>query len=123
MDQAAGWDEQVVGICSALRDAVLAYRDGAELVATVQAFGLGARAPYVALVAALAGGGLPADLVRVAARTLLHFVLGHVTDEQMHLQAGSAGAIQAAPRESSDFRLGLDLVVDGIRLRADVRSA
>ena len=116
----AAWDEQVLGICSSLREAVLAYRDGAELVTTVHAFGLGARAPYDALVAALGGGGLPADLVRVAARTLLHFVLGHVTDEQTHLQAGSAGAIDDAPRESSDFGLGLGLVVDGIRVRAGV---
>ncbi|SDC68021.1 TetR/AcrR family transcriptional regulator C-terminal domain-containing protein [Nocardioides lianchengensis] len=115
------WDEQVVAVCSTLRDAVLAYRDGAELVATVHAFGLGARAPYDALVEALAAGdlpdGLPDDLVPVAARTLLHFVLGHVSDEQTHLQAGSAGAIADAPRESSDFALGLAIIVDGIRAR------
>ena len=36
------WDERVVAICGELRDAMLAYRDGAELVATVRAFGLGA---------------------------------------------------------------------------------
>lgn len=115
------WDEQVIAVCGTLRDAVLAYRDGAELVATVHAFGLGARAPYDALVAALAAGDLPDDLpddlVPVAARTLLHFVLGHVSDEQTHLQAGSAGAIADAPRESSDFALGLAIIVDGIRVR------
>ncbi|MEI5675899.1 MULTISPECIES: TetR/AcrR family transcriptional regulator C-terminal domain-containing protein [unclassified Nocardioides] len=115
------WDEQVIAVCSTLRDAVLAYRDGAELVATVHAFGLGARAPYDALVEALAADGLPDglpdDLVPVAARTLLHFVLGHVSDEQTHLQAGSAGAIADAPRESSDFALGLAIIVDGIRAR------
>ncbi|WP_244932205.1 TetR/AcrR family transcriptional regulator C-terminal domain-containing protein [Nocardioides sp. W7] len=111
------WDVQVVAVCGGLRDAMLAYRDGAELVATVHSFGLGARAPYDALSAALASGDLPADLVPVAARTLLHFVFGHVSDEQTHLQAGSAGAIADAPRESSDFALGLGIVVDGIRAR------
>ncbi|WP_182526137.1 TetR/AcrR family transcriptional regulator C-terminal domain-containing protein [Nocardioides dongkuii] len=112
------WDERVAAVCSGLREAVLAYRDGAELVATVHAFGLGARAPYDDLVAALRHGGLDDGLVPVAARTLVHFVLGHVSDEQTHLQAGSAGAIGDGPRETSDFTLGLGIVVDGIRVRA-----
>ena len=101
---------------------MLAYRDGAELVATVSAFGLGARAPYDGLVAALAAGGLDDRLVRVAARTLLHFVLGHVGDEQTHLQAGSVGAIaddSDEPRDGSDFAVGLSIVVDGIRRGAE----
>ena len=112
------WDERVVGVCGELRDAMLAYRDGAEVVATVHAFGLGAAAPYDEIVAALGEAGLEAELAAVAARTLLHFVHGHVVDEQTHLQAGSAGAIGDEPRERQDFHLGLDLVMDGIRLRS-----
>jgi len=112
------WDEEVSRVCTALRDSVLAYRDGAELVATVRAFGLGAHAPYDAVAAALRGGGLDEGLVRVAADTLLHFVLGHAVDEQTHLQAGSAGAIPDEPRRVSDFDLGLAIVVDGIRVHA-----
>jgi len=111
------WDAQVVAICTELRDAMLAYRDGAEVVATVRAFGLGARQPYDDLVAALRAGGLDAGLSAVAARTLLHFVLGHVSDEQTQLQAASAGAIPADPAGSTDFGLGLTLVMDGIRAR------
>ena len=118
----AAWDDRVATVCSELRDAMLAYRDGAELVATAYSFGLGATGPYDELVAALADGGLDAALVPTAARTLLHFVFGHVTDEQTHLQAGSAGAIDDQPRESSDFALGLGLVLDGIRLRQRVGS-
>ena len=75
-----------------------------------------------ALVGALTAGGLEERLVRVAARTLLHFVLGHVADEQTHLQAGSAGAIPDEPRESSDFAVGLAIVVDGIRTRQATRQ-
>lgn len=103
------WTARVESVCHGLRDAMLAYRDGAELVATVHAFGLGARAPYDALVR---------DLSPLAARTLLHFVFGHVVDEQTHLQAGSFGAIDDAPRESSDFALGLAIVLAGIRAQA-----
>ncbi|MGZ4497134.1 MAG: TetR/AcrR family transcriptional regulator C-terminal domain-containing protein [Nocardioides sp.] len=111
------WEERVVAVCAELRDAMLAYRDGAELVATVHAFGLGALAPYDELVEALLEGGFDDDLAGTAARTLLHFVFGHVSDEQTHLQAGSAGAIDDQPRDRDDFALGLAIVVDGIRLR------
>ncbi len=110
------WDERVAATCTELRDAMLAYRDGAELVATAYSFGLGATTPYDDLVDALADGGLDPELVPVAARTLLHFVFGHVTDEQTHLQAGSAGAIEDGPRTESDFAAGLGIVLDGIRV-------
>ena len=116
------WDERVVAECGRLRDAMLAYRDGAELVATVHAFGLGATAPYDEIAAALTDGGLDPALVPTATRTLLHFVFGHVSDEQTHLQAGSVGAIDGDPRESSDFGLGLAIVMDGIRQRSADRS-
>lgn len=113
------WDARVLAICAELRDAMLAYRDGAEVVSTVHAFGLGAAAPYDEIVAALEEGGLGPELGVVAARTLLHFVHGHVVDEQTHQNAGSAGAIADAPREHEDFHLGLALVMDGIRLRSN----
>ncbi|WP_166140288.1 TetR/AcrR family transcriptional regulator C-terminal domain-containing protein [Nocardioides ochotonae] len=111
------WDARVTAICAGLREALLAYRDGAELVATVRAFGLGAAGPYDALRDALRGAGLDPALAGTAADTLLHFVLGHTLDEQTHLQAGSAGAIADDPRPGSDFALGLAIVVDGIRVR------
>lgn len=111
------WDARVVDTCHELRDAVLAYRDGAEVVATAYAFGLGARAPYDDLVAALRAGGV-AEIAELGARTLLHFVLGHVVDEQTHLQAASAGAIDDLPREGGDFDLALGIVLDGLRVRA-----
>ncbi len=119
-DAADAWDERVAAICADLRDALLAYRDGAELVATASSFGLGATAPYDALVGALGDAGLDPGLVPTAARTLLHFVFGHATDEQTHLQAGSAGAIEDGPRTESDFTVGLGIVLDGIRARRPI---
>ena len=88
----------------------------------MRSFGLGAATPYDELAAALTDGGLDASLVPTAARTLLHYVFGHAVDEQTHLQAGSIGAIEDAPREDSDFALGLQIVVDGIRPLAGARS-
>ncbi len=119
------WDEQVVEICSGLRDALLAYRDGAELVSTVVAFGLGASRPYDDLVAALAPARLGADLTPTAARTLLHLVLGHTLDEQTHLQAGSAGAIGDDPDPVPTSRPGWasSSTASGCRRRRGARRA
>jgi TetR/AcrR family transcriptional regulator, tetracycline repressor protein len=115
----AGWPEQVSSACHVLRDSCLAYRDGAELVATVRAFGLGGQAPYDALVAALTAGGVEDELAATAARTLLHYVLGHATDEQTQRQAGSVGAHDNDPTadHTADFATGLDLVLAGLRAR------
>ena len=118
----ADWEQRVIAVCARLRDAMLAYRDGAEVVATVHAFGLGAAGPREELEETLRGAGLPDRLARTAARTLLHYVFGHVSEEQTHLQAGSAGAIADGPRERSDFPDGLALVLDGVRQRVANRS-
>lgn len=128
-DPDAPWDERVRGGCHALRDAILAYRDAAELVATVHAFGLGAHEPHRRLCDDLVDAGFEPSFARDAATTLLHFVLGHATDEQLHLQANSVGAIDDAPLVPADsgrgasFDLGLSLIVDGIRLRHPSASA
>lgn len=114
-ERPAEWSARVAVVCIELREALLAYRDGAELVATVSAFGLGAHPPYAELLATLRGAGLDDTLARAGASTLLHFVFGHTVDEQTHLQAGSAGAIETGPRESSDFELGLRIVIGGLR--------
>lgn len=117
------WDAVIRDECVGLRESLLAWRDGAEVVATVHAFGLGSIDPGEAVHRVLGtpspeGAGLDPVTARVAARTLLLFVFGHVTDEQTHLQAGSAGAIAGDPRQSSDFDLGLEIVVGGIAAHA-----
>jgi AcrR family transcriptional regulator len=117
---AGAWDERVVALSNELRDAMLAYRDGAELIATVHAFGLGARAPVERLTEAIRSAGFDDEFAGSAAITIVYFVFGHVSDEQTHLQANSVGAIDEAPlavRGSESFALGLALILDGVRLR------
>jgi len=114
------WDVRVVALGHELRDAMLAYRDGAELVATVQAFGLGVRTPALRLAAAVEQAGFDPSFARAAAMTVLHFVFGHVSDEQTHQQANSSGAIDADPvgrADTASFDLGLSLILEGIRQR------
>ncbi|GAB2742375.1 TetR family transcriptional regulator BioQ [Salinifilum aidingensis] len=115
--RAQAWDQRVVELCGELRDAMLAYRDGAEVVVTAHTFGLGAGEPTEQLREALRDGGLPEDLVDVATRALLHLVFGHTTEEQTALQATSAGAIDRTPGGPADFERGLELVLDGLRAR------
>jgi AcrR family transcriptional regulator len=115
--RAREWDRRVVEVCGELRDAMLAYRDGAEVVVTAYTFGLGAGEPATQLREALRDGGLPDDLVDVATRGLLHLVFGHTFEEQTTLQAASAGAIDRAPGGPADFERGLELLLDGLRSR------
>lgn len=120
---AADWSVRLRRAAIQLRDSLLACRDGAEVVATVQAYGLGEVRPadqFAGLLAAPRpdGAGLDGSTATVAARTLVFFVLGHTGDEQVHLQAGSAGAISDGPRAESDFTVGLDIVIAGIAAHA-----
>lgn len=112
---AGAWDGLLVEACHELRDAMLAYRDGADLVATAYAMGLGAQGPADELEEILSEAGFPEPLVGVGARTLLHFVFGHTFEEQTALQAESAGAIGDGNADrGADFHLGLSLVLQGL---------
>jgi AcrR family transcriptional regulator len=115
--EALDWDRQVTEICCELRDAMLAYRDGAEVVVAAYTFGLGAREPAARLREALRDGGLPDDMVDVGTRAVLHLVFGHTVEEQLALQAASAGAIDSGPGRPADFELGLEVLLDGLRSR------
>lgn len=107
------WRERVGRRCGDFHTAVTAYPDGADLVMSMWAFGMGGQAPFVELHGALTEVGLPAGLAPTAARTLLHFVYGHAYDEQSHAQAARSG-IASPERLSSDFATGLDIVLAGI---------
>ncbi|MBF4616691.1 TetR/AcrR family transcriptional regulator C-terminal domain-containing protein [Clavibacter sp. VKM Ac-2873] len=118
----ADWRERVRRTATSLRAALLAHRDGAEVVASTTAMGLGATAARDALSAAVAGGGFgEADCAR-AASALLHFVLGHVAHEQQRIQLDRLGllTVRAPAQESADdFAFGVDLLVRGLGTRAD----
>ncbi|WP_080754838.1 TetR family transcriptional regulator [Clavibacter michiganensis] len=119
------WDERVGDQATALRAALLAHRDGAEVVASTTVLGLGSSAARRALADALAASGIgQADTDRAAA-AILHFVLGHVAHEQQRDQLARLGLVDPEPsartrRESADgFRFGVDLLVRGL---ADLRT-
>lgn len=120
------WHLVVTARAEALRNALLAYRDGAELVSTVYAFGLGADQPHQRFADLIASAGVAEADADVAATVLLQFVLGFTFSEQQHLHASSAGAIDAIsppqdptsrPPEPHPFHAGVALILDGVRAR------
>lgn len=100
--------EGVLATARALRDALFAYRDGAELVLSTYALQLGSAHARDALVAALRAEGAADAEDRGAA--LLHFVLGHATLVQQRMHADSHGALPASGEV--DATAGLDRVFD-----------
>ncbi|MEH3034297.1 MAG: TetR family transcriptional regulator [Aeromicrobium erythreum] len=118
----AGWRTRHHAAAHALRDALLAFRDGAEVVAAVQALGPGDEDPRAGLDEALAA--LPSAVRETGATTTVIFVLGHVQDEQLATGAASAGVAHVRPRlDAASFDAGLALLADGIAARLEGRAA
>lgn len=118
------WMRAVRAEAFALRDALLAYRDGAEVVSSTFALGLGSTLAVDRLASAVALGGFDAHTGRRAATALLHFILGHVSHEQQRMQYDSIGVLAdtgtASPLDEDDpaaaFGFGVDLLVGGLEL-------
>ncbi len=119
----ASWQDAVRAEADALRDALLSYRDGAEVVSSTLALGLGSPETLDRLARAVARGGFDAETSRRAATALLHFVLGHVSHEQQRIQYDSLGVLAdqpASPLDEDDpaaaFAFGVGLLVGGLEL-------
>lgn len=103
-----------------LRRTLLGHRDGAELVASTRATGLGSTdwltGPRDRLVAAGLGPGAASDAVQV----LTHFVLGQVYEEQNRAQLAELGVSEPADAVDAErlFRFGLEVIVTGLAHRA-----
>lgn len=78
-----------------LRDCLLTYRDGAELVSSSLALGLIDAPLHAPLTATARELGAPETLARTAAEAITHFVIGHAFHEQQRLQADSLGLLTA----------------------------
>lgn len=91
--------------CLALREAMLKIRDGAEVVATASAFGLGVTELPVALAKSVG--------TNEGAQALLIYVLGHTQATQTQHQAVAAGVIKEDPTLESTFERGIDIILAG----------
>lgn len=112
------WREQLTRLVRDVRESLLSHRDGAELVAAVQALRMGNRATLTQLTEVMTAAGLDRARASSAAGALFHFVLGQTADEQSSAQLRELGVISASeaddPAEMFDF--GLSLFLDGLAL-------
>jgi AcrR family transcriptional regulator len=98
----------VLATARAIRDALFAYRDGAELVLSTYALQLGSAHAQSVLTEALRAQDAVDPEDRGAA--ILHFVLGHATLVQQRMHADSHGALPSTAEV--DVTAGLDRVFD-----------
>ncbi|MCU1481323.1 MAG: TetR family transcriptional regulator [Subtercola sp.] len=131
----ADWMTVTTAEAASLRDALLAYRDGAEVVSSTLALGLGESVPLSRLTGAVRLGGFDDETALRASTALLHFILGHVSHEQQRLQydsigvaagnggtAGVAVTLEASERTAAEgaaeFTFGVQLFIAGLRALA-----
>lgn len=131
-DGETDWATAVRLEARALRDALLSFRDGAEVVLSSQALGLGKGEALGRFTAAIRLGHFDERVERAAAAAFLHFLLGHVSHEQQRMQADSLGVVTAAlgaqpsdaeerargERDSFDF--GVSLLIAGLAVQSEV---
>ncbi|MEO9016915.1 MAG: TetR/AcrR family transcriptional regulator [Mycobacterium sp.] len=130
-----GWRDRVTGVCTGMRNELLAHTDGAELVSA--SFAVGQSRAMTEILGLLADAaheaGLDAEHAGLAARTVAHYVLGFTADEQSRLQwsamePGASGASAApalagaGPAGNPDgrFAFGLRLLIDGLAVHGGV---
>lgn len=115
----ATWESTVRDAARDLRDALLAVRDGAEVVSSSLALGLVDLPLAECTTPALLDAGASPRTAASVASTLGHFVLGHTFDEQQRLFARETGILDTdtdtderdGPRAT--FEDGVRLVVAG----------
>lgn len=128
---AGSWDEQLSAMARRLREALLAHRDGARVMA-----GTFVSEPNTVLAGNIAveilhGAGLPRERAGWTAIAAMHYVLGHTIEEQAQIELVARGAWQPklavdgientiaatafAAEPAERFEYGLRLLVDGIR--------
>lgn len=96
-----------------LREALLAVRDGAEVVSSSLALGLVDLPLAERTTPALLDAGASPRTAASVASTLGHFVLGHTFDEQQRLFAQETGVLATDPDGRDDPRATFE---DGVRL-------
>ncbi|WP_280426035.1 TetR/AcrR family transcriptional regulator C-terminal domain-containing protein [Nocardia carnea] len=136
MEQPVGagdWSGALTELAHRLRNCLLTYRDGAELVSATYASRLTTSKGRERMAGAVIRAGMPREQAELAAYTLLYYVLGHTVDEQSRMQMDSAGALTTSgpdspelaegPDPTARFDFGLQLFTAGIRhqLGAQIR--
>lgn len=100
----------------ALRQALLSCRDGAEVVSSSLALGLGGLAAPERLAAAIRASGVDEATARATAAILVHQILGQVWHEQQRQTAEQLGVAVAGVADDPEAQvdLGVRLILAGL---------
>lgn len=109
----------VLELARALRLALLSCRDGAEVVSSSLALGLGGLAAQRQLGRAIKAGGVHEERANATAMILVHQVLGQVWHEQQRQAAQQLGVVVATDQEhpvdqQGHVDLGVRLIMAGL---------
>jgi TetR/AcrR family transcriptional regulator, tetracycline repressor protein len=130
IDGSFDWNAATLAEATAIRDALLAFRDGAEVVSSTLALGMGAGEALARIRAGIDAVCKDEDTARVAAESILFLTLGQVWHEQQRMQADSLGvvapAISAKPEDASAKRedsasFGIQLILDGLEKKLTLK--
>ena len=112
------WQETATAEALALRDALLAFRDGAEVVSSTLALGLGADRALERLENSIAVADR--ELAQAAAESILFLVLGQVWHEQQRMQANSLGVVDNLNLAGTpNLEIGIQLILGGLSEKID----
>ena len=107
------WQETTKLEALSLRDALLAFRDGAEVVSSTLALGLGADTALERLEKSIAIADR--ELAHAAAESILFLVLGQVWHEQQRMQANSLGVVDNLDLVGTpNLEIGIQLILNGL---------
>ena len=106
------WDLRFNELAHRLRAALLAHRDGAEVVAAAHSLRTGQGGTLALLSQVLADAGFTPAEAELAALAVLHYVLGHTADEQGHAQSETLARTAGTPA-AGDTASSADLATPG----------
>jgi TetR/AcrR family tetracycline transcriptional repressor len=136
-DGSLDWKALTLAEATAIRDALLAFRDGAEVVSSTLALGLGASDALARIQKGIDAVCEDEVVARVAAESILFLTLGQVWHEQQRMQADSLGvvapAIAAKPEDAlagssvlhgqiDSFEFGIGLILDGLEKKLTLNN-
>ncbi|NKX54186.1 TetR family transcriptional regulator [Arthrobacter mobilis] len=98
-----------------IRAALLAVRGAADVVSLAQVLRPELLLPLRELEALLAAGPLTVQQARWGARTLIHYILGAVAEEQTHAELAGAGLLPPGGQDDAEaFLFGVDTLLAGL---------
>lgn len=114
---AGDWKAITLAESIAIRDALLAFRDGAEVVSSTLALGLGADGALARIRVGIDAVCPDVEMARIASESILFLILGQVWHEQQRMQADSLGVVSpTVAADPADLNLDSDSLGFSIEL-------